>query len=378
MSSKIRFVEEAAQAGANVSALCRKYEISRQTGHKWIKRFKAHGYEGLDEQSRRPDSSPLITAEDLIAALLVEKAKHPRWGARKLQLLLMRRFGEHAPKERTVARILKRFDLVRRRRKRRGLSVVERAPHVVAAAPNDVWTIDFKGWWRTADGARCNPLTVRDALSRYVLAVELLPRCGVDEVREVMVRLFRRCGVPKTIQCDNGPPFISVQAAAGLSKLSAWWVSLGIQIVRSRLASPQDNGAHERMHVDLAGDLQAIPAATRPLQQRACSRWRQEFNHVRPHDALKGKTPADVYRASPTRPRVLALPYPPNWKILRIMTNGSIRINGEARFISTALSGYYVGLESLQGFRYRVWLYAVELCEVESAPSVRTISRLAS
>lgn len=376
MSSKIAFIEAATRPRANVAALCRQHGISRQTGHKWLKRYREAGYEGLEDASRRPSSSPLATGEEVVAALLVAKAKHPRWGPRKLLSLLRKDFGELAPSERTVARVLDRFGKVRHRRKRRGLSVVERAPQIVAAAPNDIWTIDFKGWWRTLDGRRCDPLTIRDAFSRFVLAIALVQHMSGEEVRRVMLRLFRRYGVPKAIQCDNGTPFICVRSAAGLTKLSAWWVSLGIRIVRSRLASPQDNGGHERLHVDVAGDLQADPAASLVLQQRACDRWRQEFNHVRPHEALGGKTPSDVYRASPTRPVPRHPSYPQGWLIRRVKANGAVG-HGDL-FLSTSLAGCVVGLEPIGGLRHRAWFHDVDLGVIELAPSLPVIARLAA
>jgi transposase InsO family protein len=311
-----------------------------------------------------------------VAALLAARVEHTRWGPRKLVGLLRRQLGDAAPSERTVARILERFGQVRRRRRHRGLSVVERAPQVTAAASNEVWTIDFKGWWRASDGTRCEPLTVRDAYSRFVLALELLPRATGPEVRRVLERLFRRYGIPKAIQCDNGSPFICVRSPAGLTALSAWWVSLGIRIVRSRPGCPQDNGAHERMHLDVAAELQLVPAATKVLQQRACDRWRQEFNHVRPHDALRGKTPADVYRPSRSHLTIRPPAYPPGWLVRRVTQNGRLGKHGE--FLTTAVAGYLVGLEPRAGLRHRAWLYEVDLGEVELAPTVRALSRLAS
>jgi transposase InsO family protein len=375
MSSKIAFIEQASKAGANVAALCRQHGISRQTGHKWLKRFREVGYEGLEELSRRPRSSPLATGEEVIAALLAARAKHPRWGARKLARLLGREFGELAPSERTVARVLDRFGQIHRRRKQRGLSIVERAPEVKAEASNDVWTIDFKGWWRATDGARCNPLTVRDALSRFVLAVVLVPQSTAEQVRPILERLFRRYGVPKAIQCDNGSPFICVRAAAGLTKLSAWWVSLGIRIVRSRLGCPQDNGGHERMHLDIANELQVLPEASLALQQRAADRWRQEFNHVRPHDALDGQTPSDVYRPSPARLKVRVPVYPMGWLTKKVKKDGTV---GHGHFLSTAIAGQLVGLQPIGGLRYRAWFHDVDLGAIEMTPSIPVLSRLAS
>jgi putative transposase len=367
MSSKIEFVEKASQRNANITALCREYEISRQTGHKWLKRFQELGYEGLEEESRRPQATPLATGEEIVAAVLAARVKYPRWGPKKLVVVLRRTFGDVTPSERTIHRILRRFQQTRLRRKKRGLSVVERAPDETALAPNDIWTIDFKGWWRSADGSRCEPLTIRDAYSRYVLTTQLLERCTGDRVRLVMTRLFRRHGLPKAIQCDNGAPFISSQSLAGLTRLSAWWLSLGIRVVRSRPACPQDNGAHERMHADIAGDLQVDPAATFALQQRACERWRKVFNDIRPHEALGGSTPAELYKSSPTKPHARPYSYSLEWTKRVVSSSGAIRIKGEDYFLSTALDGYEVALEPMAGLRCRVWFHSTCLGEIEIA-----------
>lgn len=367
MTSRIEFVEKATQSGANMSALCCEHGISRQTGYKLLRRFRELGYAGLEDESRRPKSSPLATGEDIVAALLIARVDYPRWGPKKLVVLLRRRFGPLTPSERTIHRILRQFGQTRLRRKKRGLSVVERAPDATAVAPNDIWTIDFKGWWRSADGRRCEPLTIRDSHSRYVLALELMDRCTGPQVRAALTRLFRRHGIPKAIQCDNGSPFISSQSRAGLTKLSAWWVSLGIRVLRSRPGCPQDNGAHERMHVDVAGDLQANPAASFKLQQRACDRWCQTFNHVRPHEALGGKTPAEVYKSAPAAIRAIAYSYPIDWIKRVVSAAGAIRIRGEDYPISHALHGYLVALERTTGLRYRAWFNGVDLGEIEVA-----------
>lgn len=370
MSSKLEFAERASAKGANIAALCREFGITRQTGHKWLKRFREQGPDGLDEQSRRPKATPLATAEEVVAAIVQAREAHPRWGARKLAVVLQRKLREQAPSERTIHRVLERFGKLRKRRQRRALDVVDHAPDVKAGAPNDVWTVDFKGWWRTSDGERCEPLTVRDAFSRYVLAIQLLEGTSTKAVRPAFEKLFERHGVPKAIQCDNGSPFASVQGRAGLTALSAWWVSLGIQIVRSRPGCPQDNGAHERMHADMAGDLEASPADSRRAQQRACDRWRQQFNHVRPHDALKGRTPSDVYVNSTRRPRVRIAMYPPGWLVQTVRKSGDVRTRTGNYYVSGALVGQRIGLEPLHGLRWRAWLYDVNLGELEMAPEL--------
>jgi putative transposase len=369
MSQKIEFVDRASK-GEQVAALCREYGVSRETGHKWVKRFKERGYEGLEEQSRRPKTTPLATAEELVIATLQGREAHPRWGPYKLHVLLRRRFGEQTPSKRTIARILQRANKVRERRKRSPISVVERAPTMAAQAPNDVWTVDFKGWWRTLNGDRCEPLTVRDACSRFLLAVVVCSTKNRD-VRPVFERLFRRHGVPKAIQCDNGVPFVSVRARAGLSSLSAWWVSLGIRLVRSRPGCPQDNGGHERMHSDVRADVQSRPAATREEQQRVIDRWRQEFNHVRPHQALGGKTPAEVYKVSERRrPVSKTFDYPKHFYVGRVAGGGKLAFRGDVIRAGVPFEGLHLGIEVIDPLRVRLWLHDVDLGVVETLPGV--------
>ena len=369
MDLKKEFVDRATR-GEAVTSLCREFGISRTTGHKWLKRFSAQGDEGLEERSRRPKATPLATAEDVVLAVLELRDKRPRWGPKTLKDVLKRRFQDATPGERTIARILRRADRVRARRKRRAPSVIDRAPCVQADAPNSVWTVDFKGWWRTKNGERCEPLTVRDANSRYLLAVKAC-RSTYEDVRAEFERLFQRHGVPDHIQCDNGTPFISVRSPAGLSRLSAWWMSLGIKLIRSRPGCPQDNGAHERMHVDLAADVQARPETDLDAQQRALGRWRHEFNNVRPHQSLDGKTPAEVYKVTAPRPPVQVMyPYPAHLEIKRVNLSGKLRIRGVSQFFSDSLAGHEVGVERLDPFRLRVWFQDLDLGIIEVTPDI--------
>jgi putative transposase len=369
MSQRIEFVERA-KKGETVAALCREYGVSRQTGHKWIKRFREKGFEGLEEESRRPKSAPLATAEEIVLATVRARDEHPRWGPYKLHVLLRRLFREQTPSKRTIARILQRANKVRERRKRSPTSVVERAPGVTAHAPNDVWTVDFKGWWRTLNGDRCEPLTVRDAFSRFLLAVVACSTKNRD-VRPIFEQLFRKYGVPKAIQCDNGVPFISVRARAGLSSLSAWWVSLGIRVLRSRPGCPQDNGGHERMHSDVRADVQAHPAVTRAEQQRLIDRWRQEFNHVRPHQALDGKTPAELYKVVDRR-RALrtTYAYPAHFYTGKVNGCGNLAFRGDPCRVGEPLAGHDVGIEVIDALHFRLWLHDLDLGIVETLPGV--------
>ncbi len=368
MSQKLEFIEKAKASGANISALCGEYGISRQTGYKWLRRFRAEGYTGLVEQSRRPLTSPLATAEEAVVRILELREQHWSWGPDKISRVLRRSHGEEAPSKSTVARVLQRLGKVKRRRSPVRVWSVDGRPRVEVHAPNDLWTMDFKGWWRAQNRDRCEPLTVRDAFSRKVLAVALPELVRGSEVKAVLHRLFERHGLPLAIQSDNGAPFVSVLARGGLSKLSVWLLSLGIRLVRSRPACPQDNGGHERMHRDLS-ELESAPARTRRAQQRACDRWMVDFNEVRPHDALGGKTPSEVYRNSEHRSLTPVLPsYPPDWLVRRVSKSGAVSLNDDVVLISTVLKGQLVGLKQEGLLRWRARFFDVDLGTIEVAP----------
>jgi len=369
MSLKIDFVERF-QKGEKIAPLCVEFGISRTTGHKWVKRFEELGYAGLDEKSRRPKTAPFATAEDIVMAVLDARDAHPRWGPQKLQIVLQRRFGEQTPSERTVARILARAHRVQARRRRRPANVVERAPQERADMPNEIWTADYKGWWRASNGQRCEPLTVRDAFSRFVLTITICPTRTLES-RAVFDRLFQKYGLPGAMQCDNGIPFVSVRSRGGISALSAWWLSLGIKLVRSRPACPQDNGGHERMHRDVSADVQSIPAANRDSHQRLLDRWQQEFNHVRPHQALGGKTPGEVYTPSQRRIRdCQPFTYPATFLVTKVTHRGMFFIRKDEYFLSGSLVGHDVGIEQLDDFHIKAWFRDLDLGVIEVEPQV--------
>jgi len=374
MNQKLEFIEKAGARGANISALCREYGISRQTGHKWLRRFRAQGYTGLTEQSRRPHTSPFTTAEEVIVNILELRERHWSWGPDKIARVLRRAHGEDAPSKSTVARVLQRLGRIRKRRPPVRVWSVDGRPRIEVHAPNDLWTMDFKGWWCARNRERCEPLTVRDAFSRRVLAVALLESSRIKDVRQVLQRLFERYGLPLAMQSDNGTPFVSILARGGLSKLSVWLLSLGIQLVRSRPGCPQDNGGHERMHRDLS-ELQCNPARTRRAQQRSCDRWMVEFNEVRPHDALGGKTPAEVYRNSERRSLLPIDPnYPSDWQVRRVSKNGAVSLDDDTVFVSTALAGQLIGLKQEGLLRWRARFFDVDLGTIEILPLGSAVS----
>lgn len=360
--------------------LCREFGVSRKTGYKWLERFQKRGFEGLVNGSTRPQKSPEQTTSEMALEIIRFRQAHPTWGPKKIHRLLSRTTLPDAdlPSIRTISRVLSRVHLLRRRIRRRpsdqGWMLQASRKQVVVAEANDLWTVDFKGWWTTRDGQHCEPLTVRDAFSRCVLALRILPRSDTNAVRAVFEELFVRHGLPKTIQSDNGAPFAAARSLAGLTQLSAWWISLGIDVVRSRPGCPQDNGAHERMHADIKIEIQTRRAPSIHLQQRACDDWRVEFNHVRPHEALGMRTPAEVYRPSPRQMmHALVGGFPDGVDIVQLHRNGKFWLNRRYHvFVSTAIGGKQVGLQTLANGDIHVWYHHLLVGYLRIAPGTGT------
>jgi putative transposase len=350
MKLREEFVLLALEPGACMAKLCRQYGISRQNGYKWVKRYREEGVDGLQDQSRRPLGSRMQASGEVVLQVLELRQKRG-WGPKKLRELLRRKLqrrGQAAavPSIRTIARIITRAGFVKKRKRLTlpvGRATVAPAPNV--EAPNDLWTVDFKGWWRAEDGERCEPLTVRDAHSRFVLRAVLLGSTATVAVRPEFQRLFERHGLPKAILSDNGSPFACTRAPWGLTELSAWWVSLGIQVIHSRPGCPQDNGGHERVHLDML-KLEQASAPSRQAQQVLCDQWQREFNHVRPHEALAMKTPAQVYRPKARRPLPKLVPhnYPSGAAMRRVNSSGHFWWQGRSLFLSRALRGHSIAL----------------------------------
>jgi transposase InsO family protein len=273
------------------------------------------------------------------------RQKHPSWGPKKIRAYFQRQ-GWQGPCERTIGRWLKRLKLNRPTRRRPRKACVRFHPKLtLAQRPNQVWTVDFKGWFRTGRGERCEPLTVRDLFSRYGLLVRVLPTQHLAPIKAVFTGLFRQRGLPEVIRIDNGGPFAS-RGPAGLSQLSAWWVRLGIRVEFTRPACPQDNGAHEQFHRVLKGETTRPPALTRRGQQHRCTGWLRRYNYLRPHEALGQTVPAQWYRKSQRvfPSRLPEIHYAKNHQVRRVRSNGEIRWAGRKRFIGEAFIGQFVGL----------------------------------
>lgn len=349
LQARGRFVRMALRGLQSVAQVCRQFEISRQCGFKWLRRFRQWGGPGLHEQSRRPKRSPQRTARRWLTAIGRVRQRHPSWGAKKIYARLRRQHPRaRLPKVRTMTKWLHALGLVAPRpaRARRGPQY-PRPPLTVPRAPNEVWTVDFKGWFCTRDGQRVDPLTVRDLFSRYVLGIRLL-RHFHEPVRQYFGQLLVRYGQPQIIRVDHGQPFAG-DGALELSRLSAWWLRLGIRVEFTGRARPQDNAAHEQMHRVYKAEVASPPAATPRGQQQRTTRWVHDYNHHRPHEGLGQQVPAALYRRSrrPYRGRLPELKYPGSWPSRRVTPSGYIRWHGRVRVIGRAFGGQRVGFKAV-------------------------------
>jgi putative transposase len=352
-----RFVQAALRGLQPVAQLCREAGISRKTGFKWLARFRHLGGPGLRDRSRRPRRSPRQTPARWLKAIVQLRRQHSSWGSKKIYARLRRQHPRaHLPKGRTITRWLQRLELTPRRRghARRGPQL-PRSALTIPQAPNDVWTVDFKGWFRTRDGQRVDPLTVRDLFSRYILGIRLL-RFNHETIRRYFQGLFRSFGQPAIIRVDHGSPFAG-DGALELSRLSAWWLRLGIDVEFIRRARPQDNGAHEQMHRVYKAELATPPAATPRGQQWRTTRWIAYYNEQPPHEGLGQSVPARRYYKSRRRYRgALAQPtYPRRWLRRRVTSSGYVRWRGRLRVIGRAFGGQDVGFRPVAAEIHEVY-----------------------
>lgn len=335
------------EEGASISELAEIYGISRKTVYKWLERYEEAGLAGLAELSRRPHESPGQICREAEKAIIEARLRW-KWGPRKLRVKLCQQDAEYRwPSISSIASVLKNKGLVVER-KRRVRTPVQTPPYVSPEVSNSVWCADYKGHFRTGDGTRIDPLTITDAASRYLLRCQIVERTDFAHAHGVFEAAFREFGMPEVIHTDNGVPFASV-APGGLSRLSIWFVKLGILPERSRPGSPQDNGRHERMHRTLKQATASPPQSTARLQQKAFDAFAREFNQHRPHQALGDLTPAACYQASSRvyPRRVSELHYPDELETRRVSQQGSIRWNGERTFISEVLGHETLGLRSI-------------------------------
>jgi len=348
MDERMEFVIDWRREEWSFAALCRHYGISRRTGYKWVARFASEGLDGLKDRSRAAHVHPNEVAASAAEAVIGVRATHPSWGPKKIKAWLsMRQPGVIWPSPSTIGDLLDRRGLVRHRRKRRHVPPSNGSLSAAVAA-NDVWGVDFKGWFCTGDGARCDPLSLSDLRSRYVLRLQALPRIDGEQVWPVLEAAFYEFGLPRAMRSDNGPPFAST-AAGGLSRLAVRLIKAGVTPERIEPGRPQQNGRHERMHLTLKQETASPPASTLRAQQRRFDAFRQTFNEERPHEAL-GQTPPAQHYDPPPRPysgRLREPDYADGQAVRRVRSNGEIKWCGRHLFISEALIGEPVGLREI-------------------------------
>jgi transposase InsO family protein len=358
MDQKMEFCLKALR-GSNFRQLCREYEISTKTGYKWRERFLERGYQGLEELSRRPHKHPEQLEAEQVCEVVRLKQQFPFWGARKIAELYRRR-ARAALSESTVKRILERSGLVQKRARRKASQSGRLSSGRQAQAINEVWTVDFKGWWWQGT-QRCQPLSVRDEYSRYILELRALQDGRSQTVRESFENLFERYGLPQAIRSDNGSPFGSSQAVWGLSRLSAWWMAVGIELERGRPGHPQDNGAHERMHRDIGLELEALSRG----DQSSLDLWRQEYNEQRPHEALGMRYPCEVYQKSKRKYEPVDQLEYQKMASRKVRSSGAISWNDKALLISKSLAGWELGLKRNAQGELEVWFARLLLGWIE-------------
>jgi putative transposase len=372
MEQRIEFGLKAMQS-LNFRALCQEYGISTKTGYKWKERFLREGFGGMEERSRRPHRHAEQLGDEVVCEIVRLKVAHQNWGPRKIRELYWRKYQE-APSESSFKRVLERSGWTQKRRRRGAREGGRLWTGREGRAPNEVWTVDFKGWWKSW-GRRCEPLTVRDEHSRYILELRAVEDARTETVRKSFERLFERQGLPQAIRSDNGAPFASRNGLLGLSRLSVWWVALGIDLERGRPGHPQDNGAHERMHLDISREIEALGES----DQEALDVWRQSFNYERPHDSLGMRCPGEIYRPSERKYEGTPdeLEYP-GMCVRRVSAQGLIKLDRQPLFLSSALAGWSVGLKPVVSDLMEVWFGRLLLGQVDLATSsfIRADTRL--
>jgi len=366
MDQRKLFVGEYVTGLWTMTQLCERFAISRKTGYKWLGRYDAGGGPALADRSRRPHGHPAATSDRVVQRLLETRARFPRWSMGKVVTWLTRRYPRTAWPCRTTAYDLMQRAGVARAAKRPGPTGGRPSASGRAlsepTAPNTVWTTDFKGKFLLGNATYCHPFTLRDGFSRFVLRCDGVPAESYPCTRPLFERAFAEFGLPECIRSDNGTPFAST-GLAGLSRLSVWWMQLGIRVERIEPGCPEQNGSHEQFHRVLKRDTTRPPGSTAAAQQRRFDTFRDEYNRERPHDALGGASPVSLYTRSPQRlPRRLpAVEYPSYWEVRGADSSGVITFHGRPLNVTRALAHQNVGLEEIDDALWRVWFLTTRL-----------------
>jgi len=370
MNERMRFVVRL-EEGERMTDLCRDFGISRKTGYKFLKRYQAYGAKGLYDEPRRPFRLARAYPESLKQYLYEVKRKHPTWGSKKLRVELGKRWrGTKFPCAGTLHAWLSEAGMVKKRKRRRASSDLNRVAGAESKEPNDIWCADFKGEFRTGDGKYCYPLTITDHFSRYLIGCEGLESVKSIGARQVFEEVFRRYGLPQAILTDNGVPFASPRGLGGFSQLSVWWIRLGINIQRIEPGQPQQNGRHERMHLTLKQET-ARPAKANILQQQErFNDFLEEYNCCRPHEALEMKYPNDLYRPSIRAypERLTPLEYPLHDIVRTVSPGGQLSLwkRNRSVYLCKALAGERIGLRELSNSKWLISFANIDLGWVDA------------
>lgn len=355
MDERVRLISDRLEGGFSVTELSVIYGVSRKTAYKWISRYTEFGIDGLKELSRAPRSHPNKTDNEVIGRLVMEKLQHMKWGPKKLLIVLKTREpGIDWPSIATAEKWLKRNGLVRKRRRRRSVPPYSE-PFMACDDVNKVWSADYKGQFRTGDDRWCYPLTVSDNMSRYLLACKGLYSPCYEDTRKWLEWTFREYGLPEAIRTDNGAPFAG-RGITALSRLSIWFIKLGIRPERIRVGKPQENGRHERMHRTLKDETVKPPCSNMNSQQARFDSFKEEYNDIRPHESIGQHPPASVYAKSPRRypEKIFSPEYDEGVEVRRVKQNGEIIFNGKAYYLTELLGGERVGLTEIDDASYEI------------------------
>ena len=357
MDERARFIIDVLDGTYSMVELCEYYRISRKTGYKWLERYRQGGMEALQDRSRASYSHPHEISHQVKQSILAIKKRFPKWGAPKIRVRLRReRPGwERYPAISTIGSFLQKQGLTCRRKRRHRATPTE-SPLTGGRYCNQVWCADFKGHFKTADGNRCNPLTISDHASRYLLCCRHVDRMSYELVKMRFERVFRGYGLPEVIRTDNGTPFAS-RGLGGLSRLSYWWIRLGIYPERIEPGHPEQNGRHERIHKTLKYHTAKPPAKNLSRQQRRFNRFCTEYNEHRPHEALEMRSPSQCYRPSKREfpSRLPQISYPDHMQVQRVYPHGDVIYLGKHLFTTESIGGEYVGIEQVSEDASWLW-----------------------
>jgi transposase InsO family protein len=368
MRERMRFITYYLDNELSMSVLCREFNISRKTGYKIINRFLSEGIDGLRDRSRACHHHPNAVSEAVIEEVVKARVQHPSWGPKKLRVWLQRHDDSvRWPSASTIGEILSRYGLTVPRRRSRKMRSYDQ-PFTGCDRPNAVWSADFKGWFTTGDGHRCDPLTITDNYSRYLFRCQAVrPTTGFDSVKPVFEAAFREYGLPRAIRTDNGVPFATTTVGS-LSRLSIWWLKLGIIPERIEPGKPAQNGRHERMHRTLKKETADPPKQTWRAQQQAFRKFLDEYNNDRPHEAIDMRTPADLYtRSSREYPMILPeIIYPDGMEIRSVKSQGDISWKSRHIYLSETLAGELVGLKQITERIWDIYFGPIKLAKLDN------------